>query len=157
MSIEAQAVNPVVLVFEYDRGVRLIVLQQQDVPRAGRGGRLIVAAASAQFLDAHASPAVTVHVPGAVEHFTQRIDVLGCDHALLGMPFSRPPECRRRGLDERAEIAPSRIGRGQRRRLALQRVIGKKRLCCGMARRDGDREGDDGRQARKAEDRAGGH
>ena len=33
--------------------------------------------------------AVTIHVPGTVEHFTQRVDALGRDHALAGMSFPR--------------------------------------------------------------------
>ena len=123
-----------------------MILQQQDVPGAGHRGRLIVAAAASQLLQAHARAAVTIHVPRAVEHLAQRIDALSRDHLLAGMPLARTAERGRHGLEQHAEIARPGIGRGQGRRLAQQRVVGIELLRRRLASTDADREGEEREQ-----------
>ena len=90
--VEAQQVDPVVRVPEHERRPQPLVLQQQDAPGARHRGRLIVPAAAAQLLHAHARAAVTIHVPRTVEHVTQRVDALGRDDLLAGMPFPGRPK-----------------------------------------------------------------
>ena len=146
--VEAQQVDAVVRVPEHERWPQPLVLQQQDVPGAGHRRGLIVPAAASQLRQAHARAAVTIHVPRAVEHVAQRIDALRRDDLLAGMPLARAAQCGRHRLEQHAEIARPGIGRGQRRRLAQQRVVGIELLRRRLAPTDADRDGEEREHAR---------
>jgi hypothetical protein len=99
---------------------------------------------------------MTIHVPRAVENITQRIDALGRDDFLAGMPLALTAERGRHGLEKHAEIARPGVGRGQGRRFAQQRVVGKELLPRRLPSTDANRDGEEREHARETGQRTAG-
>ena len=113
---------------EEDCRTRDPVADQHDPPRPCHRRRIGIAASAAQFVEAQLHAAVPVDEPGTVEHLTQRIDALGRNDAAGRLPLAWMTERRRRGFEQEAEVASAGIDRRTRRRLAVQRVVGKELL-----------------------------